>query len=284
MHLKKLYYNYWPSACDWSIDFDENYYKDFNVLPAVQNRLSDFNQLRPNCSLFVKQDILIRSSYVRDEIKNLDFSIVLVSGVSSLSCHDTKNIANFRTLKAWLVTNPLILTPKVVPIPIGFQEESRHHPDFDYLMSTNHIAYKKSKLCSLTFHTSSFHKSRPYLIREFNKNPLVSPILEKLDYPAYIFALRDSYSTICLRGAGYDTHRIYESLCNKSVPIIDNNVSASILGFHELPYIFLDDFLAAGSKADQLILQKWHNIEWITVEKKLDCTYYASLIKAACSK
>lgn len=281
--MKKIYYNYWPSICDWSIDFDENYYKGFNVSPAVQNRLINFNQLRPNDSLFIKQDILIGNSDIIDRLKNLDFAIVLVSGVSSLSCPNIRKIANLNTLKAWFVTNPSILTPKVKPIPIGFQEESRHHPDFVDLMSTNQFIYKKSNLCSLTYHTVSFHKSRPYLIQQIIKHPLVASTLEKLDYPSYIFALRDSYSSICLRGAGFDTHRVYESLCNKSIPIIDNKVSASILGFHDLPYIFLEDFLASGSKSDQLVLEKWHNIDWISVEKTIECTYYANLIKASCS-
>jgi len=64
----------------------------------------------------------------------------------------------------------------------------------------------------------------------------------KLSFSEYLQKMGDYKFNICLEGAGYDTHRNYESLLVGSIPIMINSTVKQIYEFDNLPSLFIQDW------------------------------------------
>lgn len=275
-----LLYNYWGRMSDYSIDYPSSYYRDFfNIEPPVHKRLiSSIDNIGGNSILFVKQDILCANPIIIDKLDDLGHRLILISGISSKTFDKPEKIIRSHSIVKWFTTNPPILHPKICPLPIGFEEFDRLDESIKNFINCNVKQCEKQFLSVYSYHSPSFHISRT---QELDLSRIgINAMSGKLSYTDYQQLLFSSYSSICLRGQGFDTHRVYESIASFCIPIIDNIVVASVLAFHRLPYLFLSD-LISSSKPSDVIHLAWHQVDWNHVQEKLKYDYYEKLISTS---
>jgi len=275
---KFLPYNIWSSFCDLSIDYPDEYYiQGFHIRPPLhRKRLGSLEELKNSDILFIKQDILCLDHNLADRIYSLsDIVISIVSGISSMTYEQPLKMMNSRAIRRWYTTNPRILHPKIIPLPIGFEEEDRLHHSFSNFYTFSSHPSSKIHLCVFTHHNTDYHVSRKSIPDLSRLN--ITSMLDKKSYPEYQDSLFSAYSSVCLRGAGYDTHRVYESIAAHSIPLIDNLSVAYVLSFHGLPFFLLEDLLHFDRPAER-VLHLWHQTDWKLATDKLKIKYYKKLL------
>ena len=70
------------------------------------------------------------------------------------------------------------------------------------------------------------------------KNDII--LSEKCDFKTYLSNLNHSYFSICPEGNGIDTHRIWESLYLKTVPIVTKSINIEF--YKNYPILIIDDW------------------------------------------
>jgi len=133
----------------------------------------------------------------------------------------------------------------LIPIPIGFEEKERDGGNQEILRKHwNNKTYwgNKSDLVYLPYHTMGTNPKRDQQIRFLESLNFVYIEKNKLPFDEYLNKMDKYKFIICLAGAGYDTHRNYESLLVGSVPMMINSPIKRVYDYYELPSIFLDSW------------------------------------------
>jgi len=279
-------YNWMPMIADHSIDNSESFYDSAGV-----SRLHDLPQANPrdieeNDIVFVKTDFLFNryfQDYFLPQVKN---KFVLISGVSSYHLGSNgddsynKVLQNENVLK-WFCTNPPnVISDKIIPLPIGFEEKERTGGDQNILLvqRQNRINFndKKNKIL-LPYHdfeTNSFRKS---IFDDLRRFPFVETQEDKLSFDDYIGVLNEYKFVICLEGSGPDIHRNYECLLVDSVPINVKNTINAVFDYHKIPGIFINDWSDLNKeKFDNIMKEEY---DFANVEKFLKISYHADIVK-----
>jgi hypothetical protein len=275
-----MYYNQWAEFADFGIDFEPEYYTSgFGIKPPRHvNQIKNLSDIKTNSVLFVKQDILCASDSILESLEAEKKRVVLISGISSLSHPNPMRISHSHSVAKWFTSNPLFIHPKIYPLPIGFEEIDRHDSSFFNYEALEQSKVNKSLVCSFSYHNNDYHSSRKGEINTMGLGKL--KMSDKMKYSEYQSLLFDSYSTICMRGAGYDTHRVYESLASSCIPVIDNMIVAGVLAFNYLPFIFMDE-LCQSKKPQDLVENKWYSVNWLDVKRRLTHRYYMKIVNDA---
>lgn len=126
-------------------------------------------------------------------------------------------------------------------IPIGL--ENRWHLNNGKVNNFKKILTSKSKkqhLIHSSFSTST-HPSRSEILEILNSNAYIVFNQNKKNLE-YLNLLSTSYFNVCPRGNGWDTHRIWESLIFKTIPIVKKNKFTKNLIKQNIPVMVIDDW------------------------------------------
>ncbi|NBP57062.1 hypothetical protein EBU71_11130 [bacterium] len=112
--------------------------------------------------------------------------------------------------------------PKVYPLPIGLANSMWTHgnPDIHKEVFELHIPKDKHIYFNFNINTNAVKRSECY---DAIKN-IGIPWSESLPYREYLKELKRHKFAICPEGNGIDTHRFYECLYMKVIPICKRNI------------------------------------------------------------
>ena len=133
--------------------------------------------------------------------------------------------------------------PKFEPIPLGFAEPHWPHGDQAALLRVHRrmpATADKPLKAYATFHLTSSHPERHHVWQQIRDLPDV--VLEPRRVPPELVWIRHAgYAfEICPRGAGPDSHRIWEALLLRTLPIVQSSRLDSL--FVGLPVVQIEDW------------------------------------------
>lgn len=241
-----IFYNWMPCVADLVLDYPENYYQSFNTIREHDKdnlTFQDIENMKPNTKIFIKTDFLKDRTFQTQVLPRINTPFILISGVSSYQVDDYQSILNSEYLVKWFCTNPPCHHEKVVGLPIGFEEKNRAGGDQEvlkYFYQTEHD--EKINRVLLPYHTESTNPKRTEYINYLKGLSFVDVQEEKLPFKEYLSLLSNYNFCVCLEGAGYDTHRNYECLLTKTVPIMKTSTIDMIYHHDDLPCVLVDDW------------------------------------------
>jgi len=198
----------------------------------------DLNKIRKNDLIFVKTDYL-------DEFFNIYYSkitipIKLVTHNSDINL-DNINVKNFNFHRdIWYGQNVSFNSDSVKPIPIGIENRSfLKNGKLNHFKNLNLTKTKDSKiLCSFNPNTNLERKT---LLRNIQQSKNIE-VLSFPNHKIYINELSKYKFNICPPGNGLDTHRFWESLTVKALPIVKK--SEFLINFYDkgVPMYLIDSW------------------------------------------
>jgi hypothetical protein len=100
--------------------------------------------------------------------------------------------------------------------------------------------------------------------------------INNTNYNNYFINLNQSKFSICPRGCGIDSYRVYDSILFNCIPIMLNN-EEFYLNFKELPILFIGDY---NELTEDFLNEQWNKINILHFDKnKLHIDYWKMKIK-----
>jgi hypothetical protein len=140
-----------------------------------------------------------------------------------------------RRLRMWFASNAGVRHPKLHALPLGVANPRWRHGDGTTLLRVQNEVAPKAKLFDASYDISTYPPAREYCRDQTGIEP--SP---RRDFDEYLRALASSYFCIAPRGNGIDTHRIWEALYVRTIPIVTSSVVAD--QHADLPIVVLKDW------------------------------------------
>ena len=138
-------------------------------------------------------------------------------------------------VRAWLAANVALRHRKLIPLPLGIANPRWEHGDAAALESAQTRATKKSSLVDVSFSVDTNPSERRYCLEQTGLEPA-----PRVPYPEYLARLGAARFCVSPRGHGIDTHRTWEALYLRTVPIVTR--SALTDEYADLPWLVLDDW------------------------------------------
>jgi hypothetical protein len=239
-------YNSLRSLADVTLDFDGEVYLTAGVTLFPAGGLT-FPPINGNPSrIFVKADLLQNALPHLQSIPN---AFHLLTGSSDISACPTSQFAEWirsnTKIATWVGTNLEEFEPWMLCVPIGLEERGRIEREPEQFALLNNADKSRSIDIYLPF-LGKTHSSRQKLLDKILevKHHRVFVEENRLTYRNYLTRLRSSHYTICPRGNGADTLRIYEAAIAGSMPIVQKtgiwrtHRDLGFLIFEELTDIF----------------------------------------------
>jgi hypothetical protein len=149
-----------------------------------------------------------------------------------------------------------------------------------HIIEVRNMPFDKKYLCYMNFNISTYRQERQGVYDIFKNKDWVfkqSQLITNEGHIDYLKSMRNSKFTLCPRGNGIDTHRLFEALYVGSIPIVKKHVIHK--GLEDLPILFIDswdevtqEFLE--TKYEEMIEREW-NFE------KLKFSWWRNLIIAS---
>jgi hypothetical protein len=146
-----------------------------------------------------------------------------------------RRFLNRRRLRAWFATNADVRHPKLHAFPIGIANPRWTHGDGAEILRVSAEHLSKTTLFDASYDISTYPPAREYCRDHTGIEP--DP---RTDFDAYLRNLASSYFCIAPRGNGMDTHRTWEALALRTVPILTRSVLTD--QHPDLPMIVIDDW------------------------------------------
>lgn len=204
---------------------------------------------------YYKMDFLSSGGMWRGEyVEKLDFDQVqlLVTGHSDFPLDEQRFYLATPRLKRWFSTNVTHADPRLVGIPLGITNHTQETPvhavigDLDPLMACFARPKRNRNLIYLNVSPHTYPQERLAVFELFRERPFVT--CEPDDKSAaghrhFLQQIYDHQFVLCPRGNGIDTHRMWEALYLKSIPIVRRSYAMRF--FEDLPILFVDDWRQA---------------------------------------
>ena len=169
-----------------------------------------------------------------------------------------------RSLVAWFASNPTFEHPKLLGLPLGLGDPSAVHGDAgDAVRAARNANPPKTRLLEVSFDVKTNPHERLACLAETRL---------ELDPPAgtgeYLERLASTYFCVAPRGNGIDTHRMWEALYLRTVPVVTRSLLTD--QHPELPLVVLDDWAQFGALelSRELYTTTWG--DWDPAELSLD--------------
>lgn len=150
-------------------------------------------------------------------------------------------ILNNNKLVKWYAQNTLFENDKLHFLPIGIANSQWSHGNLQLFndISDGKFVINKTNLTYFNFNIST-NKTKRQICFDKLKNKLtwlniINPVDNQKRLSTYKFC-------ICPEGNGIDTHRLWECLYLKTVPIVINNEFSNILLKYNIPLVILNDW------------------------------------------
>lgn len=230
--------------------------EDFNFNPYIQSQknkqelFSEFSKLSN-----IKYDnpgIVFCYSHCIHQFKNIihlflnPFVLITHNSDENIGYSQSVNfILNCSLLKKWYAQNIDYIHPKLHFLPIGIANSMWEHGN----LTIYNILFRANFLTSLSvksndvyfyFSLSTNPEKRALCKRSIEKK---INFLEPLSHVDNIIRLSQYRFCICPEGHGLDTHRIWEALYVKTVPIVVRSIHCEIMqNTTGLPMVILDSW------------------------------------------
>ena len=232
--MELIRYNSIRKWADVVYDFPSEYYRGEGVNLAMDLNLGITPNAFPfNTKIFIKTDLL---PHAIELLHSINYGFHLMTGGSDLSPTDNIELRNIvlsiPNLMSWVGTNLESVEPRMLTIPIGFQESERSGSInlYRYIYENRSIRKDKEINILIPFLGES-HTSRKLLIEMFGRKLSETCFSQstRLSHQRYMNQISKSRYVVCPRGNGIDTHRIYEAVLAGAIPLIE---STSIWAMH----------------------------------------------------
>jgi hypothetical protein len=184
-----------------------------------QNKSIDNNPI-----YFVKTDY-IHHFFNSSLLPNRSFDLITHNSDYDIN-HSHANYLEYKFLNKWFAQNVNYEHHKLIPIPIGIANPEWPHGNINILNNIINAKYDKNQLIYANFNTYTNTKARNYCLDNIDKKYFETNI----PFHSYLKKIAQSYFNICPLGNGIDSHRIWESLYLKTIPICLKSVE--LKSFH----------------------------------------------------
>lgn len=138
-------------------------------------------------------------------------------------------------LRAWFTANAVARHEKLYAFPRGIADPRWRHGDGALLAEVQAQEREKTNLFDASYDISTFPPAREYCRQQTGIEPD-----SRREFDEYLRGLASSYFCIAPRGNGIDTHRVWEALYLKTIPVVIRSVVAE--QHADLPIVMLDDW------------------------------------------
>lgn len=223
-------------------------YGDFYYNPVIRNQqdkhllINSINTEFNNpyyvfCYSHLINDLSLKIHYFKNK-----FVLITHNSDQNIEPSDSiKSILDCNNLVKWYAQNLLFNHDKLHLLPIGLANSMWPHGNLTPFNDTNLISNlsNKSRFVYFNFNVNTnIEKRRPCY--EILKNHLIW--LENIDPTANLYRLKEYRFCICPEGNGVDTHRLWECLYLKVVPIVLNTPFTQILIKYNVPLVVLNNW------------------------------------------
>ena len=259
-----------------------------------EKKINDFIELNKFSELHDSKNIFFcKTDFILDDFKlieSLDNEVILITGNSDYPITDKIISLLPNNVRVWFAQNAISNHDKLQPIPIGLENKNfSYRPEHgigyeDRVTTKEKLLLRESLIPSNKKIYSNFNISTNYNHRNYVKEISVSS--EHIDWDEPNLSLESFFdkileyeSVICPAGNGVDTHRLWEVLYSKKIPITVKMGDYKIYSLYEkLPIVILDrveDLKNKNLLYDKLseIKKQEYNLEL------LQCSYWVNEIK-----
>ena len=138
-------------------------------------------------------------------------------------------------LRAWFAVNAAAHHAKLHPFPQGIADPRWPHGDGEALLRVQRQQTEKSNVFDASYDVSTYPPAREYCREQTGIDPS-----GRRGFEEYLHGLASSYFCIAPRGNGIDTHRVWEALYLRTVPVVTRSLLTE--RHPDLPMIVLDDW------------------------------------------
>ena len=230
--------------CDVYLGFEE----DFQFNPLIKNQYNKHISLNNLSSPYDNPLYIFCYSHRINELSrkiNLfqnDFVLVTHNSDGEIRpVEEILNILNCEKLLKWYGQNICFEHPKLQFLPIGLANSMWEHGNLSLFNDKTFINSSNFKTKKIYFNFSiDTNKEKRQICYDILKNKLewlenVQPIQNQLRLKEYEFC-------ICPEGNGVDSHRLWEALYLKTVPIVIDSEFTNILKKQEVPLVVLENW------------------------------------------
>ena len=233
----------------------------YNIdLIITGERLSKLNNIR-----------YIKTDYINDQIYSEND--IILSHNSDYSINEN-HIDYINKVTLWMGQNININHEKLVVLPIGIANSEWTHGNLEILSKIMNENNEKTKLCYYWFNINTNPEKRTYVKQIIDKNIPEIEWQQSNNFEEYLRNLSKHTFAICPVGNGIDTHRMWECLNLKVVPIVERNYVTE--AFEYLGLYIVDDW--NNLKLNDLIKYK-ENVLTYNKPGIINMDFYNNLIK-----
>ncbi len=213
-------------------------------------------------------------------IRGIDRNFVLVTHNADLPVDKRFSVPD--NVIKWFSQNVNVFHDKIECLPIGLENDMWNMGMKVSKMSNKLMtqpSYKNLVYLNHNVSTNPTQREKPY--RTLGGKSWVTAVRggNWHDYDAYIDNIYSHKFVVCPEGNGIDTHRLWEVLYLKSIPIVTNNINNSFYQ-GKLPMVFVEDW---ESITEPFLEEAWERIRNSTWDwQMLDFKYWKN--KILCSK
>lgn len=138
-------------------------------------------------------------------------------------------------LRAWFAANVDLRHPKLHALPRGIADRKWKHGDGAAIARVQMEGFEKTELFDASYDISTYPPAREYCRDQTGMEPA-----PRREFEAYLRSLASSYFCIAPRGNGIDTHRTWEALLLRSVPVVTRSILTE--QHPDIPFVVLDDW------------------------------------------
>jgi hypothetical protein len=160
----------------------------------------------------------------------------------------------------WFAQNPLKLDPRITPLPIGIENKSHHRNGITFMINF-FTRFKKTKDKILYgFSVSTNPKARTHALDVLKKIP-VAEAISGFPEPLTYFSLLSRYKFVASPpGNCPDTHRGWEALHLKTIPIAPRWYFIEYFAQTGLPFWVIDDWSELEKYTEADLAKKYENM------------------------
>ena len=192
------------------------------------------------------------------------------------SNENVNNILNCKNLVRWFCQNLCVENDRLHILPIGFANKMWPHGNLEIFNDVNVLSnsFKKTNLIYFNFNINTNLNKRK-ICYESMKDKL--SWLENINPVLNLYRLNTYQFCICPEGNGVDTHRLWECLYLKVVPIVIDSLFTQTLLRYNIPLVVLNNWNDIIKK--ELIYENY-NFDDILFKSLLNYNKLIELIKS----
>lgn len=258
------------NICDYYIGTND----DLNYNPIIRKQthkhINIYNYTIKHIKTLKINNIFCYTHLIDGEIDNLKHLFIILSNISTkfnIFFHNSdgvfkkehKNILKISNVNKIFTQNISIESEeRIIPLPIGIANSMWIHGNLNIwkkVLETNNLIHKPNSIYfNFNINTNTIIRKKCYDIVT-SKN---IPNLPNTDYLNYLTILSSYKFAICPEGNGLDTHRFWECLYLKVIPIcLKNHITKYYSKI--FPIVLLDDW---NNIDENELIMFYNNVNW----------------------